>query len=98
LSSQYSAAPEGLPIAERALNAVLGRMQLIQLTSEVLGQARTLVRRHRLGIGLRTLDALHIASALEVQAELGAGAIEYITADRRQHQAFAAEGLAGALL
>jgi predicted nucleic acid-binding protein len=98
LSSQYSAAPGGLPAAERALNVVLSRIQMIQLTSAVLSQARTLIRRHRSGLGLRTLDALHIASCAELQAQLGAGTIEYITADRRQHNAFTAEGFSGALL
>jgi predicted nucleic acid-binding protein len=98
LSVQYASAPKGLPAAEKALNAVVSRMQLIQVTSAVLGQARTLVRRHRPGIGLRTLDALHIASAIEVQALLGTGTVEYLTADRRQHGAFAAEGFNGTLL
>lgn len=98
LSFQYASAPSGLPAAEQALNAVLGRMLLIQLTPAVLTQARTLIRRHRSGIGLRTLDALHVASATEVQAQLGMGSIEYLTADQRQHQAFTAEGFAGSLL
>jgi predicted nucleic acid-binding protein len=98
LSFQYSTAPGGLPAAERALNAVLARMQMIQVTAAVLGQARTLVRRHRPGIGLRTLDALHVASCAEMQAQLGTGSVEYITADRRQHNAFTAEGFAGDFL
>jgi predicted nucleic acid-binding protein len=98
LSFQYASAPSGLPTAEQALNAVLGRIQMIQITSAVLSQARTLVRRHRQGIGLRTLDALHVASCIEVQAQLGAGTVEYITADRRQHNAFTAEGFFGAFL
>lgn len=98
LSFQYSTAPSGLPIAEKALNAVLSRLHLIQLTPAVLGYARTLVRRHRSGIGLRTLDALHLASAAEVQAQLGTGVIEYLTADRRQHSAFMAEGFSGELM
>jgi len=98
LSSSYSQANSGLPAAEQVLNAILGRVQIIRVTSAVLGQARTLVRRHRSGIGLRTLDAIHIASCAEVQAEMGAGTVEYITADRRQHSAFTAEGFAGALL
>jgi hypothetical protein len=98
LSFQYSTAPGGLPAAEQSLNAVLAGMQMIQVTAAVLGQARTLVRRHRSGIGLRTLDALHVASCAEVQAQLGTGAIEYITADRRQHNAFTAEGFAGDFL
>lgn len=98
LSSSYSGAHSGLPAAEQVLNAILGRVQMIRVTSAVLGQARTLVRRHRSGIGLRTLDAIHIASCAEVQAEMGAGTVEYITADRRQHSAFTAEGFTGALL
>ena len=98
LSVQYSIAPSGLSAAEQALNAVLGRLQMIQLTPGVLGQARTLVRRHRSGIGLRTLDALHVASAAEVQAQLGTGAIEYLTTDRKQHSAFTAEGFTGSLM
>jgi predicted nucleic acid-binding protein len=98
LSFQYASAPGGLPAAEQALNAVLGRVQMIQITSAVLNQARTLVRRHRSGIGLRTLDALHVASCVEIQAQLGAGTVEYITADRRQHNAFTAEGFFGAFL
>jgi predicted nucleic acid-binding protein len=97
LSFQYATAPAGLPAAEQALNTVLDRMHIIQITTSVLVQARTLVRRHRSGIGLRTLDAIHVASCGEVRAQL-AGAIEYITADRRQHVAFMSEGFSGTLL
>ena len=98
LSFQYASAPSGLPTAEQALNAVLARVQMIQITPAILGQARTLVRRHRAGLGLRTLDAVHLASCIEIQAQLGTGAVEYITADQRQHSAFTAEGLFGTLL
>jgi predicted nucleic acid-binding protein len=98
LSFQYATAPGGLPAAEQALNAVLDRMQIIAVTSTVLVQARTLVRRYRSAIGLRTLDAIHVASCGEVRAQLGARAIEYITADRRQHVAFTSEGFSGAWL
>jgi len=98
LSFQYAAAPGGPPAAEQALDAVLDRMQIIQVTSNILVQARTLVRRHRPGIGLRTLDAIHVASCGEVRAQVGTAAIEYITADRRQHVAFTSEGFSGALL
>jgi predicted nucleic acid-binding protein len=98
LSFHYSGAPGGLLAAEQVLNAIVGRTQMIQMTSAVLGQARTLVRRHRSGIGLRTLDALHIASCAEVQAQLGTGSVDYLTADRRQHNGFTAEGFSGVLL
>lgn len=95
---QYAAAPGGLPAAEHALDAVLDRMQIIRVTSNILVLARTLVRRHRPGIGLRTLDAIHVASCGEVRAQVGAAAIGYITADRRQHLAFTSEGFSGTLL
>ena len=98
LSFGYSETPGGLPVAEQVLNALLGRMQVIQVTSAVLRQARTLVRRYRSGIGLRTLDAVHVASCSEVQAQLGAATIEYLTADQRQHNAFTSEGFLGTLL
>jgi hypothetical protein len=45
-------------------------MHIIQLTSSVLVQACTLVRRHRSGIGLPTLDAIHVASCGEVRAQV----------------------------
>ena len=70
LSFQYAEALGGLPAAEQALDAVLDRMQIIQVTSNILVQARTLVR-HRPGIGLRTLDAVHVASCGEVRAQVG---------------------------
>ena len=98
LSFQYAAALSGLPTAEQALDAVLAHMQIIQVTSNVLVQARTLVRRHRSGIGLRTLDAIHVASCEEVRAQIGTAAIEYVTADKRQHLAFTSEGFSGTLL
>jgi predicted nucleic acid-binding protein len=98
LSFQYATAPGGLPAAEQALDAILDRLQIIQVTPSVLVQARTLVRRHRPGIGLRTLDAIHVASCGEIRGHAGAGSIEYITSDRRQHVAFTSEGFSGAFL
>jgi predicted nucleic acid-binding protein len=98
LSFQYANASSGLPSAEQALNAVLARVQTIQITTAVVAQARTLVRRYRAALGLRTLDAVHVASCVEMRAQLGAGAVEYITADQRQHSAFASEGFSGTLL
>ena len=98
LSFQCAAAPGGLPAAEQALDALLNRIYIIQLTFPVLLQARTLVRRHRVGIGLRTLDAIHVASCAEIRAQVAGGAVEYITGDRRQHLAFTSEGFSGSLL
>ena len=94
LSFQCAAAPGGLPAAEQALDALLNRIYIIS----VLLQARTLVRRHRVGIGLRTLDAIHVASCAEIRAQVAGGGVEYITGDRRQHLAFTSEGFSGSLL
>lgn len=98
LSFQYANAPTGLPTAGHTLNALLARVQMIRITPAILSQARILVRRHRVGLGLRTLDAVHLASCIEIQAQLGTGAVEYITADQRQHNAFTAEGFFGTLV
>jgi len=54
-----------------------------------LPAARDLVLRHPLG----TLDAVHVAVALEVQAEVGPP-LTFLTRDPAQARAAAAEGLA----
>jgi hypothetical protein len=88
LSFQFATASGGLPSAEQALDAIFDRMWILQVTPSVLVQPRTLVRRHRSGIGLRTLAAIHVASCGVVRTQIGVYAIDYITADRRQHVAF----------
>lgn len=98
LSYQFSAAPGGLPASEQILDNILAGMQIVQVTPTIISEARTLIRRHRSGLGLRTLDALHVASCTQMRAQLGDAAVEYITADRRQHNAFTAEGFHGTLL
>jgi len=98
LSYQFSSAPSGLPASEQMLNTILAGMQIAQLTPTIIAEARILIRRYRSALGLRTLDALHIASCSHMQTQLAPGAIEYITADRRQHNAFTAEGFHGTLL
>lgn len=98
ISFKYASASSGLPAAEQAINRIFERIQMVGITSAILNQARTLVRRHRAGIGLRTLDALHIASCIEIRSQLDPSSVEYITADRRQHTAFMAEGFLGTLL
>lgn len=98
LSFHYSTAAASLAAAEQAFDTVMAGIQTVQLTAAVLFRARTLIRRYRSGLGLRTLDALHVASCAEMQAQLGAHSVEYITADRRQHNAFTAEGFSGTLL
>jgi predicted nucleic acid-binding protein len=61
--------------------------ELVEVGPIVLSQAEELVQR----AGLRTLDALHVASALTFQAASGL-TIPFVTADVRQRDA--AESLA----
>jgi predicted nucleic acid-binding protein len=56
--------------------------ELVEVGPIVLSQAEELVQR----TGLRTLDALHVASALTFQAASGL-TIPFITADARQRDA-----------
>ncbi len=65
--------------------------ELVEMGALVLSQAEELVQR----TGLRTLDALHVASALTFQAASGL-AIPFVTADVRQREA--AEKLAFTLI
>jgi uncharacterized protein len=56
--------------------------ELVEVGATVLSQAEELVQK----TGLRTLDALHVASALTFQAASGL-TIPFVTADARQREA-----------
>lgn len=78
----------------RDLSAIRSRIQedrlywkLVEVSSQVLSQAEELVQN----TGLRTLDAIHVASVVTVHAAM-ALRIPFITADR--HQKDVAERLA----
>jgi predicted nucleic acid-binding protein len=62
--------------------------ELVEVEAIVLSQAEELVQK----TGLRTLDALHVASALTFQAASGL-TIPFITADVRQREAAASLAL-----
>jgi hypothetical protein len=52
-------------------------------------------------IGLRSADAIHLATANEFKEAVGLDddiRLEYLTSDRKQHQAFTAEGFEGLFL
>lgn len=63
---------------------------LIEVTSGVLTAAETLVAVHP----IRTLDAIHVASAQVFANRVGAAELVFVTADLRQSTAAAAVGLA----
>ena len=76
-------------LTQRDLTAILARMrrdraywELVEVTGLVLDRAEELIR----GTGLRTLDAIHVASALIFQGASGM-AIPFVTADVEQREA-----------
>lgn len=59
----------------------------VALSESVWGTCAELARRHGPRLGIRTLDSLHVAVALEL------GAVAFWTFDERQAKLAAAEGL-----
>ena len=84
-------------VADADLQAILRRLvddrshwELVDLTADVLDRAEQVIQR----AGVRTLDAVHLASALAVQAASGRGrTMQFITADARQREAAVGLGL-----
>jgi predicted nucleic acid-binding protein len=102
LCAQLGDHPELLVDAEQNMNQIFGRLVLYSVDSLVLGHARALVKRHRKSIGLRSLDAIHVATANLISESFAAHSssflMEYLTSDRKQHTAFTAEGYIGTCL
>lgn len=84
-------------VAEADLLAILRRLaedrshwEFVDLTTEVLDRAENVVQR----AGVRTLDAVHLASALTIQTANGRRRqAQFITSDARQRDAAAGLGL-----
>jgi len=64
-----------------------GVFRTAEMSATVYETARSLARRHTAKLGVRTLDILHVAMALEL------GAPSFYTFDRRQSRLAQAEGL-----
>lgn len=62
---------------------------IVPLASRIHVRAENLLRAHP----IRSLDAIHIATALEAEEFTGDESLEFCTADARQLDAAAAEGL-----
>jgi predicted nucleic acid-binding protein len=76
-------------LSQRDLTAILARMrrdraywELVEVSGLVLDRAEELIR----GTGLRTLDAIHVASALIFRGASGMS-IPFVTADAAQREA-----------
>jgi predicted nucleic acid-binding protein len=81
-------APRDFALIQARLSADRARWDLVEVTASVLGRAEQLVQI----TPLRSLDAIHIASALVIQETAGMR-LRFITADHRQRAAAAAAGL-----
>ena len=84
-------------LGDAAVSAMLKRMgtdrqfwTVIEVTSDVLASAETLVSAHPVW----TLDAIHVASAQVFASRLGRSSVLFVSADERQSSAAAATGLA----
>jgi uncharacterized protein len=82
-------------LSESNFSAIMSRLStdrrqwdLVELDAPVLGQAEDLLQRTQ----LRTLDALHVASALIFQRRSGT-VLPFVTADERQRHAAQQMGL-----
>jgi predicted nucleic acid-binding protein len=102
LSTQLGSQVDTLIDAEQNLNQILASLLVYKVDSLVLGHARSLVKQYRASIGLRSLDAIHVATANMISQSFdgakGTHILEYLTADRKQHGAFTAEGYLGTLI
>jgi len=67
----------------------LPRFDLVELTSDIRRRAEAMLLMYP----LRTLDAIHIASALFTREALSLPRLPFITSDRRQHEGALLAGL-----
>ena len=70
------------------LDIAAGRFEIVALDhAAVLARTLELTQKHTATTGTRSLDLIHVATALEI------GAVEFLSFDHRQRQAAVAEGL-----
>lgn len=88
--------------AEQEMLRVLSVFSCHPVGTDVLEEGRVLLRRHRRTLGLRSLDAIHVATAHLLNQEMlrvpGASPLLFLTADQRQFAAASAEGLPSRIL
>ena len=71
-----------------AMDIVAGRFEIVAMDhAAVLARTLELTQKHTATTGTRSLDLIHIATALELAA------IEFLSFDHRQRQTASAEGL-----
>lgn len=80
------------------LNMTLSRCRMIRISQAVLAEAKKLIIRHRIPLGLRSADSIHLAAWSVYCSHLTDKTSEnflFLTSDRKQFSAFTAEGHIG---
>lgn len=85
--------PSAFRAAVRRLDEERSRWTLVEIAPTILLRAEGVIRR----VPTRTLDAVHIASALFFN-ETGGGDVPFLTADSQQRQSAEAAGLTTRLI
>lgn len=81
---------------EANFQEVISGHRIMRISESIISEARRLVRRYRRIYGLRTLDAIPIATVLIIQREIESShQIDFLTSDKKQRDCFMAEGLRG---
>ncbi len=88
--------------AEQQALLIFRSFTLLPMDSRAIRLAQSLVRSYRRTLGLRSLDAIHVATAQllneEILREPGEAPLLFLTADRRQFAAASAEGIMARLV
>lgn len=84
---EITAAEAGEVLAAIASHLAAGALAPIATPAAMFERAQALAGKHTARLGVRSLDILHVAVALELQAE------SFLTFDRRQARLARAEGL-----
>jgi predicted nucleic acid-binding protein len=84
---EITAAEAGEVLAAIASDLASGALAPIATPASMFERAQALAGKHTARLGVRSLDILHVAVALELQAE------SFLTFDRRQARLARAEGL-----
>jgi predicted nucleic acid-binding protein len=84
---EITAAEAGEVLADIASDLASGALAPVPVPAAMFERAQALAGKHTARLGVRSLDILHVAVALELQAE------GFLTFDRRQARLARAEGL-----
>ncbi len=82
--------PQARPLADKGWTEFSSRVNFVEVSQDILSDSSLLVRAYRSSHGLRSLDAIHVATARKLVELIP---LLVLTADRRQYEVMAALGL-----